>query len=150
MRKRRVRKVWALVNPILHAIEGARITPRDELDQLLMRELSALDAFTHGKATIQEWQDLAALNNLAQTLAKTGCGIEVMTDCHAAQEALVDSARRAEITGRFGLTGPGIQAVRNVIEWHDLQRSSIERSRYERAIALTAARVKSGHNVVEL
>ena len=150
MKKNRKRKIWALVNPILHAIEGASVTPREKLDQLLLRELAALDAFTRGQAGIQEWQDLAALNNLAQTLAKTGCGIEAMPQCLAAQDALLESARRAEKTGRFGLSGPGIVSLRNVIEWHDLQRSSIDRSTYEKAIALTAARVKSGYNVVEL
>lgn len=40
--------------------------------------------------------------------------------------------------------------MRNVIEFHDLQRSSINRSRYEKAIRLTAARVKSGYATVDL
>ena len=40
MRKKTRRKVWALVNPIQHAIEGAAITPEDKLNQLQLRELT--------------------------------------------------------------------------------------------------------------
>lgn len=87
MRKRCKRKVWALVNPVEHAINGAGITSRKDLDSLLVRELAS---------------------------------------------------------------GPGIQALRSVIEWHDLQRSAIPRSQYEEAIRLTAARIKSGHATIDL
>lgn len=40
MKKQRRRKIWALVNPIQHAIEGATITPESKLNQLKIRELS--------------------------------------------------------------------------------------------------------------
>ena len=33
MRKRTVRKVWALINPVTHAIEGAAITTDTNLDK---------------------------------------------------------------------------------------------------------------------
>lgn len=42
MRKKCRRKVWALVNPIQHAIEGAAITPEDKLNQLQLREMAAV------------------------------------------------------------------------------------------------------------
>jgi hypothetical protein len=50
----------------------------------------------------------------------------------------------------MGLTGPGLQALRDVIEWHQLQRGSIARSQYEQAIRLTAARIKSGYATIDL
>jgi len=149
-RKKCKRKVWTLVNPILHAVAGAAISPRSDLDQLLIRELSSLDAFTTGCATLKHWQDLAAVNNLAQTLAGKGIGIEVMEVAHRAETALTDAADRFQRTGKFGLTGEGIKAIRELIELHDLQRSSISRAEYERAIALTVARLKSGHSTVDL
>lgn len=149
-RKKCKRKVWTLVNPILHAVAGAAISPRSDLDQLLIRELSSLDAFTSGHATLKHWQDLAAVNNLAQTLAGKGIGIEVMEVAHRAETALIDAADRFQRTGKFGLTGEGIKAIRELIELHDLQRSSISRAEYERAIALTVARVKSGYATIDL
>jgi hypothetical protein len=149
-RKRCKRKVWALLNPISHAISGAGITSRKDLDTLLVRELASLDAFTHGRARLAEWSDMANVNNLAQTLAGMGIGTEAMPDCHIAEAALIEAAGRYQETKRMGLSGPGITALRNVIEWHDLQRSSIPRSQYEEAIRLTSARIKSGHATIDL
>jgi len=149
-RKRCVRKVWALINPVQHAIQGAGITTRQDLDKLLARELSSLDAFSHGKAQMAEWSDMANVNNLTQTLAGMGIGTEAMPDCNKAEDGLIDAARRFQETGRMGLNGPTIQALRDVIEWHDLQRGSIPRSQYEEAIRLTAARIKSGHATIDL
>jgi hypothetical protein len=150
MRKRTVRRVWKLVNPIQMAIEGASITPRKELDRLLVRELGALDDFTHGRASLQQWHDLATVVNLCETLAHEGVGPEALEACGKAQDALIDAARRFTKTQKMGLTGPGLQALRDVIEWHDLQRSSISRSQYERVIKLTVDRVKSGYRVVDV
>ena len=149
-RKRCIRKVWALVNPIEHAISGAAITPRKALDTLLSRELASLDAFARGRAGMPEWQDMANLNNVTQTLAGMGVEHEAMPDCHKAEAGLIDAARRFQETGRMGLTGPALQALREVIEWHDIQRASIARSQYEEAIRLTGARIKSGHATVDL
>jgi hypothetical protein len=151
MRKRCVRKVWTLLNTVQHAIDGASITPAAQLDQLQMRELASLDAFTHGKARMQEWSDMVNVNNLAQTLAGMGVGRnEVLPVCHQAEAALIEAAERFQRTGRMGLSGPGIQVLRDVIEYHSLQRSSIPRSQYEEAIRLTGARIRSGHATIDL
>lgn len=150
MRKRTVRKVWALLNPIDHAISGAGITARKDLDSLLIRELSGLDAFGHGRATLAEWSDMVNVNNLTQTLASMEIGREALPDCQQAEHALIEAAERFQNTGRMGLSGPGLQALRDVIEWHDAQRSAIARSKYEEAIRLTAARIKSGYATVDL
>lgn len=145
------RKVWSTdIDPVAHAIAGAGITSREDLDTLLMRELASLDAFTNGKATMREWNDMVNVNNLTQTLAGIGVGYEAMPDAHKAEEGLIEAAARFQRTGRMGLSGPAIQALKNVIEWHDLQRSSIARSDYEEAIRLTAARIKSGHATIDL
>lgn len=145
------RKVWRTdIDPVSHAIDGAAITPRQALDTLLVMELASLDAFTRGKATMREWSDMVNVNNLTQTLATMGVGREAMPDAHKAESGLIDAARRFQETGRMGLTGPALQALRDVIEWHDIQRASIARSQYEEAIRLTAARIKSGHATIDL
>lgn len=150
MRKRCIRKVWALVNPIEHAINGAGITSRKDLDTLLMRELASLDAFAKGQATLREWSDMANMNNVTQTLASMNIGREALPDCHKAEQALIEAAERFEKTQRMGLSGPGLYALRQVVEWHDLQRSSIARSEYEKAIRLTGARLRSGYATTDL
>jgi hypothetical protein len=149
-RKRCVRKVWALINPVEHAISGACITKRGDLNTLLSRELSSLDALATGRARMGEWSDMVNVNNLTQTLGGMGVGREAMPDAHKAEAGLIEAAERYQRTGRMGLSGPTLQALRDVIEWHDLQRSSIPRNQYEAAIKLTAARIKSGHATIDL
>jgi len=47
------------------------------------------------------------------------------------------------------LDGQGIKALQNVREWHDLQRTSVARSVYERMIEKTRNNIRShGKNVV--
>ena len=146
-----VRKVWRTdLDQITHAIEGASITSREKLDMLLARELASLDAFVKGRARMAEWSDMANVNNITQTLAGMNIGREALPDCHKAEAALIEAAARYQRTGRMGLSGPGIQALRDVIEWHDLQRSNISRQQYEEAIRLTDARIKNGHATVDL
>lgn len=145
------RKVWPTnIDIVQYAIDGASVTKPEMLDKLLLRELGALDAFTRGMATIQEWQDLVAVNNVTQTLGGMGIGSEALKDCQAAEDGLIESAARFERTGKMGLSGPAIQALRNVVEWHTAQRTNISRSEYEEAIRLTTARVKGGHATIDI
>ena len=146
MRKRTIRKVWRTdINPILYAMQGASITPRDKLDQLLARELSSLEAIVKGHGDLVSWNDLVNANNLAEELALMGVGKpEVMPVVIECQQHLIEAARRFLATGRMGLSGPAIRAMREMLQWHDLQRASIARSVYEEAIRKVTAKVKSG------
>jgi hypothetical protein len=151
MRKQVKRKVWALLNPLKHAIEGACITDREKLDKLRMMEYSALDAITKGMGTIQDWHTLTEVLNLSETMARGGVGPEVLPVCEKAQKALYEAAERYQSTMRLGLTGEGIQAVRELIEFADLQQSSVSRSEFERYIQKTRDYLKSkNNNVVEI
>jgi hypothetical protein len=142
---KRNRKVWALINPVEHAIRGACITPQQELDKLRLRELASLDALVHGQGGLGEWQDINAANNLCQVMAEMGIGPEALETTRDVEQALIDAAGRFERTGRMGLTGPAIKAMRDMLEYHDLQRQSVPRSKYEEAIRLVTAQIKSGH-----
>lgn len=143
MRKRTKRKVWALVNPIQHAIEGAAITPDTYLDKLRIIELAALEAFRTGKATLREWRDINAMNNVAETMARAGIGVEVLSICMQAQDHLIESAKRFERIGKMGASGPALQCWRDLYDYHDLQRISVSRGEYETMIRKTTDRVRS-------
>lgn len=150
-RKKCKRKVWALVDPIQHAIQGAAITTQEDLNKLREREKRSIEAFRTGKATKLDWQNVTDFLNLAETMAKRGVGPEVLPACKEAQEALIDAATRYEKTGRMGMTGPGLHAIGELFEWHDLQRTSISRSEYENHIKTTINRIRSrSAEVIEL
>lgn len=152
MRKKCKRRVWSTdINPIAHAISGAAIADKASLDKLRIHELGAIDAMTKGKATVEDWRWLADVMNIAETMGVNGIGPEVLPHCQLAQQALFEAAKRYEATGKMGLSGLGIKAIKDVWEYHDLQRTSIARSEYERMIQKTANYIKSqGKNVVEV
>ena len=150
MRKRTKRKHWNLIDPITHAIVGAAITQREKLDKLRLLEYSALDAITKGSGTVQDWRTLVDVLNLSETMARGGIGVEVLPVCEKAQEALHKAAMRYQETMRMGLDGEGIKAIRDLIEYADLQQSSISRSEFERYIQKTKDYIRShGKQVVE-
>jgi hypothetical protein len=151
MKKQCKRRIWSLVNPITYAMQGAAITPQQELNKLRNRELMAIEAFVKGTATLREWHDMTAMLNLAETMARDGIGPEVLPVCEEAQEHLTQAARRFERVKKMGTTGLGIQCFRDLYEYHDLQRSSISRGELEKLITKTLKRIKSkAPEVVEL
>lgn len=151
MRKRTRRKVYALINPIIHAMEGASITPDHLLNQLRFGELGAIEAMRTGNATLHDWNLIKQLHGICETLAKEGIGPEALESCDVLQEELIEMARRFEKLGRFTVTARGLQAMRDVYQYHDLQRQSVPRATYENMIALASARMKSrAPGVVEI
>jgi hypothetical protein len=150
MKKRTKRKVWSTqINTVLHAITGASITPRATLDKLRFTEYAALDAITKGMGTIADWRTLVDVLNLSEMMAKNGIGKdEVMPVCHQAQEALHKAAIRYQNTMKMGLDGVGIQAIRELLEYADLQQGSITRAEFERYVEKTRNYIKSNGNLV--
>lgn len=149
-RKRTRRRHYALVNPITYATEGAAITPEPALNKLRLRELAAIEAFRTGAAGRQEWLDLADMLNICETLALGGVGPEALDACEAAQEALAQAHDRYHRGGSLSLSAAGLQALRDSYEYHDLQRQSVPRGDYERAIKKTADRIRSGNPKVRV
>lgn len=143
MKKHCKRRIWQKINTLQYVMEGVRPTAQSDLDQLHRRELSALEALTHGAGGLQEWHDLQAVLNLCETAIRMGIGAEAAQACQTAQAALIDAARRYESTRRMGLSGEGLVALRHLVEWHHLQRTAIDRKTYEKVIKLAGDRVRS-------
>jgi hypothetical protein len=149
MRKRTKRKVWGLIDPIAHAIVGAAITPRQTLDKLRLTEYAALESITKGNGTIQDWRTLVDVLNLSEQIARAGIGKdEVLPVCEKAQKALHEAAIRYQKTMRIGLDGVGIQAIRDLLEYADLQQGSITRAEFEKYVKKTRDYIRSNGNLV--
>ena len=89
--------------------------------------------------------------NLSEVMAKSGVGPEVLPVCAKAQEALHKAAMRFQDTKKMGLDGPGIQAIRELIAYADLQQASISRSEFEQYVKKTRDYIKSNSDrVVEI
>lgn len=144
-RKRCIRKHWAKVDPIALAIAGATIASAQDLDRLRMRELSAIESFSKGTGTPNEFRDICDLLNLAQTMGEQGIGPEVLPVCEAVESQLLKAKDQFDAQGRMTLTAPGLKALRDLYEFHDLQRTAVDRSTYERAIEKTRNKIRSAH-----
>jgi len=151
MRKKCRRKVYQLVNPIQYALEGAAIVEDNLILELRIKELNAIDSMVKGTGTVDDWLILNEMMNLSEVMSKSGIGKEVFDVCNKAQQELMLAAKRFEKTGKMGLTGQGIQIMRDLYQYHDLQRKSISRAEYEKAIQKTINLIKGkSKNVVQI
>ena len=148
MKKRCNRRHWNLIDPVAHAIAGASITDQKSLNKLRLMELSAIESMAKGNGTTEDWQNIVNMLNICEVMATNGIGPEALVYCEIAQQSLTEAARRYEIIKRMGLSGNGIQAVREVYAYHDLQRTSISRSQYERMIDKTRKHLQSRSELV--
>lgn len=151
MRKQCRRKIWSKVNPIEHAIVGAAVTQDNLLDRLRLIELSAIESLVKGNGTVADWRSIVDMMNIAETMASNGIGVEVLEICEIVQKEMESAAHRYEKTRKMGLTGTGIKFVKELYQLHDLQRTSISRSEYERMLQKTSDYIRSNnHRVVHL
>jgi hypothetical protein len=82
-------------------------------------------------------------------MARGGIGKdEVLPVCEKALDALHKAAMRYPETMRMGLDGVGIQAIRDLIEYADLQQGSVTRAEFERYVQKTKNYIKSNGNLV--
>lgn len=152
MRKKCKRKIWSTeINPVTHAIAGARVTNSSLLDKLRLRELAALDSMMKGHGTVEDWRLLVDMLNISEMMGRNGIGPEVLPHCEVATKAMTEAALRYQNTSKMGISGPGIKALKEICEYHDLQRTSVARSVYETMITKTANYIRSkGKDVVEI
>ena len=143
MRKRCKRKVYQLMNPISLAIEGACITPDKPLSELQNREQASLDALVNGTASVQDYRELCAMLGISETMARFGVGPEAMIHCKVAEFSLIKLKNRYDRWGKWDITEGEKHAIKELMEWHHLQRTSISRGEYERFIEKATNRMKS-------
>jgi hypothetical protein len=83
--------------------------------------------------------------NLAQTMGEMGIGPEVLPVCEAVESQLLRAKEQHDAQGRMTLTAHGLKALRDLFAFHDLQRTSVDRSAYERVVQKTRNRIHSAH-----
>lgn len=141
-RKHCKRKHYALMDPITLAITGAAITDAVLLDKLRIIELAALQSWTDGTATPDDWRTFADVVNLTQTLAGMGVGSEALVSAQRAEAALLRAHGRYAIGLPMTASQTDVKTFRDLYEYHDLMRTSIDRSTYERAIVSTMGKIR--------
>jgi len=143
MRKKCKRKHYALMDVVALAIEGACITPDEKLEVLQGGEKSYLDALIEGVDNLDAYNGLCALLGVAETMARFNVGPEVMQACKVAEFSLIKLKNRYDRWGKWDITEGEKHSIRELMEWHHLQRTSVSRGEYERFIAKATNRKKS-------
>jgi len=144
MRKQTRRKIWdTSLNPVTHAMVGASITDDESLSILRKKEDGSMEAFRNGTATPHDWNNINAVVQLAESMAAANIGPEVMVHVKIAEMHLIDAHERWRRIGKMGSTGPGLQAFQDIIEYHELQRTAVARSVYERHIKRVTDMIRS-------
>ena len=126
-----------------HAMMGAAIADEESLEFLRKKERGSMEAFRNGTATKHDWNNINAVVRLAESMADANIGPEVMVHAKIAEMHLIDAHERYKRIGKMGSTGPGLQAFQDIIEYHELQRTSVARSVYERHIKRITDMIRS-------
>jgi hypothetical protein len=129
--------------PVTHAMAGAAITDKESLDVLRRGENGSMAAFKNGTATKADWNNINTVVRLAESMANAGIGPEVMVHVKIAEMHLLDAQERFVRLGKMGSTALGLQSFQDILEYHDLQRTSVARSVYEKHIKRVSDMVKS-------
>ena len=127
----------------MHAMAGAAVADDESLDVLRKGERGSMEAFRSGTATKEDWNNINTVVRLAESMAGAGIGPEVMVHVKIAEMHLLDAQERFTRLGKMGSTALGLQSFQDIIEYHDLQRTSVARSVYERHIKRVSDMVKS-------
>ena len=139
------RKHYALTDTMQIARVGAAYVTDEMISDEQTAELMAIERFFAGAATRQDWSTVADLNNIAETMAAGGHGVEVAKACEAVGQALSESHARYTATGRIGMTGPQLQALRDLWDYYNLQRKTMTARDYVAWRKKTADRIRSAH-----
>jgi hypothetical protein len=142
-RKKCKRKHYALMDVVALAIEGACITPDAPLSELQRGEQAYLDALVEGVDDLNGYYGLCAMLGVAETMARNGVGPEVMQACKVAEFSLIKLKNRYDRWGKWDITEGEKHSIRELMEWHHLQRTSVSRGEYEKFIAKATNRMRS-------
>jgi len=145
MKKKFVSRWSRDTNILARVVTGVLPTPEGLLERQRMVELQAIEAFAKGYATPDDFRVMCDVLNVAETMATSGIGPEVLMACYNVEESLLAVKERFDSSGSMTLTSASLKALRTLYEYHDLQRTSVDWATYERMIVKTANRIRAAH-----
>ena len=102
-------------NPVWRALNRRTLPAAKQVDLLLATNIALADVL-RGEGTRGDLDTMAMCANVALVLAETGYGPENEGKIIEAQEAIMRARMRAKkLTGRIGLDGLGMQALRDLL-----------------------------------
>lgn len=152
MRKHTKRRIYGLIrDPMAYVTAGVSPIPKTMLDTLRIRVLGSIENFAHGRAGLQDYNEMVDMLNITETMAKKGIRPEALPVCKRVELELLAAADRFQQTHRMTVSDDGLNAIREMHDHHDGQRCDGSRGKYDKALRATVERI-SKHNgsVVDL
>jgi hypothetical protein len=118
-----------------------------QLRDLNIAVMSGLDSIIKGTGKEEDVYHLALASNVALVLAEDGMGPEFIPDIKEAQGHLTNLVERINRKESLLLTGPGIEAVRRLVQIHEVQveHEDFDEGRMFRAYRTILERMAQGH-----
>ena len=112
-------------NPVLVAMTNAAPITDERNEAWRREENDAMDAMALRRGNNIHWSRLVRMANVAEVMAKAGIGIEVVPVAAEAQVVLAQVHERCRATGRWEMDMDEIHVMRELSEYHNLQRTAI-------------------------
>jgi|GEM_PF-2469119 len=103
-----------------------------------------IDTMATGKGTEEALHNIIFMCNVSLVLCEHGIGPQYEADMVAALDGTFRSKLRGEKTGRWGLDGPALVALRRAFEIHSAQVEVAEHRDFRRALNEVTRRIESG------
>ncbi|HET6828359.1 MAG TPA: hypothetical protein VFH35_06755, partial [Ramlibacter sp.] len=98
------------------AIFGAGLLLPKQLAELRLKELSAIESLTKGKATEWDLREVESMISISSQMACSGVGPEAQAACLIAADHLRADLARMREAGAVSTTPEALQAYRDVFE----------------------------------
>jgi hypothetical protein len=138
------RAVAITTNPVWRALNRTALPAAKQVDLALAANLALADVL-RGDGTRDDLDTIAVCANVSLVLSETGYGPENETKIIEAQEAIMRARMRAKkLTGRIGLDGLGLQALRDLLAIHDQQMAAATTADVTAALLEVRTRMGAG------
>lgn len=116
--------------------------PAERQANVVISYHTSIDALCEGRADAVHADTIIYALNIARLLVMRGLGGEYIEQINEAQEAMIRCHARHKATGRFGLDGPGLLAIRAVAGLHEAQIAQASQAELQGAIVEMHRRLK--------
>jgi hypothetical protein len=111
----------------MQAIAMQKNMAGDQLLDLGLAIHNSIERMRLGMGVELDFHTIAALVNVSLVLCERGVGTEGMGCVQAAQDALVEILERQRRTGKWGFSGPEMQAINDCAHLHEQQIAIVSR-----------------------
>lgn len=144
MKKKTKRKYRSLTHPVEVAIERAALITTKRNNEYRNKELAAINRMARGPFDDDTWHVVLYVANQAELMGYGGVGHEVIEPARRAQIALARMRARRTPDGVWRAEPGEVFDLRELQEYHDLQRQSVPYGQYLEFVRRTLNKMRTG------